>query len=89
MTKKKFKCYIRFAHKQQLSEDLFTIATEAYGPHLGYYYYCQFIKHPRFGTPGKLSGAHTSLVVKETELKNGDLKIETLNSIYKIKKSDR
>jgi hypothetical protein len=78
---KPYKGQIAHCIKRALPPEQKQEAEEMYGPNLGYYYLCQFVGHPRFGTTGKLDGAHTSLVVKEFK-KGKKTYVETLNSMY-------
>lgn len=80
---KPFMGIIRHLGKVELRDDLKELANKEYGPNLGYYYNCQFVGHPRFGTTSKLAGAHTSLVVKEYTKKKKRF-VETLNSVYQL-----
>ncbi len=79
---KPFKGSIEIQEKRDVSKILEEFKG-IYPSNLGYYYYVRFIDHPTFGTTTKLSGAHTSLVVREYE-ENGEKFVETLNSIYKV-----
>lgn len=80
---KQFKGIIRHLRKIELTEDLKEKANKVYGENLGYYYGCQFIGHPQFGTTSLFAPSHTSLVVKEYTKKKKKF-VETLNSVYQV-----